>query len=167
MPSPPGGGGQPDAGPPPLDTIDRDILRRLQADGRITNAELAKQVRLSPSPCLRRVKNLEQSGYISGYTAVLDPARLARGLTVVVLVSLTSQRQDVLEAFERAVDQIEDVLTCLLIAGEADYLLTVAVRDLGAYQQLYTGRLGDLPGVASMKSLVTMKAVKSSTALPV
>ena len=167
MPSPPGGGGQPDAGPPPLDTIDRDILRRLQADGRITNAELAKQVRLSPSPCLRRVKNLEQSGYISGYTAVLDPARLARGLTVVVLVSLTSQRQDVLEAFERAVDQIEDVLTCLLIAGEADYLLTVAVRDLGAYQQLYTGRLGDLPGVASLKSLVTMKAVKSSTALPV
>jgi Lrp/AsnC family leucine-responsive transcriptional regulator len=155
------------AGAPALDPIDRDILRRLQAEGRITNAELAKQVRLSPSPCLRRVKNLEQSGYITGYTAVLDPHRLGRGLTVVVLVSLTSQRQEVLEAFERAVEQIDDVLTCLLIAGEADYLLTVAVRDLEAYQQLYTRRLGDLPGVASMKSLVTMKAVKSSTALPV
>ena len=88
-------------------------------------------------------------------------------MTVVVLVSLSSQRQEVLGAFERAVSAIDDVLTCHLIAGEADYLLTVAVRDLGAYQTLYTGRLGELPGVASMRSLVTMKVVKSSTALPV
>lgn len=156
-----------DGGSHRLDALDREILRRLQADGRITNAELAKRVRLSPSPCLRRVKALEQAGYIRGYAAVLDPARLERALTVVVLVRLVSQRQEALQAFESAVAQIDDVLTCLLIAGEADYLLTVAVRDLDAYQHLYTGRLGDLPGVASMKSLVTMKTVKSSTALPV
>lgn len=150
-----------------LDELDRQILRCLQRNGRITNAELAKQVRLSPSPCLRRVKQLEASGHVTGYTATLDRELLGRGLTVVVLVSLVSQRQEVLEAFEAAVDGIEDVLTCLLIAGEADYLLTIAVRDLAAYQELYTGRLGELPGVASMKSLVTMKAVKDSAVLPV
>ncbi len=152
---------------PRLDEVDRAILRLLQQDGRLTNADLAKQVRLSPSPCLRRVKALEQDGYITGYTAVLDPARLQRALHVMVMVSLTSQRQEVLESFERAVTELDDVLACYLIAGEADYLLTVAVRDLEAYQRLYTHRLGELPGVASMKSLVTMKAVKASTALPV
>ncbi|MBK6874717.1 MAG: Lrp/AsnC family transcriptional regulator [Kineosporiaceae bacterium] len=151
---------------PRLDQIDRAILRLLQQDGRLTNAELAKQVRLSPSPCLRRVKALEQAGYITGYTAVLDAAKLHRSLHVMVMVSLTSQRQETLEAFERAVSELDDVLACYLIAGEADYLLTVAVKDLDAYQQLYTRRLGELPGVASMKSLVTMKAVKASTALP-
>ncbi|MFZ0159090.1 MAG: Lrp/AsnC family transcriptional regulator [Kineosporiaceae bacterium] len=152
---------------PRLDDVDRAILRLLQQDGRLTNADLAKQVRLSPSPCLRRVRALEQDGYISGYTAVLDPARLQRSLHVMVMVSLTSQRQEVLESFERAVTGLDDVLACYLIAGEADYLLTVAVKDLDAYQRLYTHHLGELPGVASMKSLVTMKAVKASTALPV
>ncbi len=157
--------------PPPtelrLDAIDRTILRLLQQDGRLTNADLAKAVRLSPSPCLRRVKALEQAGYIRGYTAVLDPVRLSRALHVVVMVSLTSQRQETLAAFESAVGELDDVLACYLIAGEADYLLTVAVADLDAYQRLYTERLGELPGVASMRSLVTMKAVKASSALPV
>jgi len=152
---------------PALDEIDRAILRELQADGRLTNADLAKRVRLSPSPCLRRLRALEQHGYISGYTAVLDRARMERALKVTVLVELISQRQEVLEAFEAAVRDLDDVLACDLITGEADYLLTVAVKDLDAYQRLYTRRLGELPGVASMKSLVTMKSVKASTALPV
>jgi len=152
---------------PALDEIDRAILRELQADGRLTNADLAKRVRLSPSPCLRRLRALEQHGYISGYTAVLDRARMERALKVTVLVELISQRQEVLEAFEAAVRDLDDVLACDLITGEADYLLTVAVKDLDAYQRLYRRRLGELPGVASMKSLVTMKSVKASTALPV
>jgi DNA-binding Lrp family transcriptional regulator len=152
---------------PGLDEVDRAILRELQADGRLTNAELAKRVRLSPSPCLRRVRALEQHGYVTGYTAVLDRLRMERALKVSVLVELTSQRQEVLEAFEVAVRALDDVLACDLITGEADYLLTVAVKDLDAYQRLYTQRLGELPGVASLKSLVTMKSVKSSTALPV
>jgi Lrp/AsnC family leucine-responsive transcriptional regulator len=152
---------------PTLDQIDRAILRELQADGRLTNAELAKRVRLSPSPCLRRVRALEQHGYITGYAALLDRGRMERALKVSVLVELTSQRQDVLQAFEAAVRELDDVLSCDLITGEADYLLTVAVKDLDAYQLLYTHRLGELPGVASMKSLVTMKSVKDSTALPV
>ena len=110
-----------------LDALDRDILRHLQADGRLTNVELAKRVRLSPSPCLRRVKSLEERGYIRGYTALLDRDRIGRALHVVVMVSLTSQRQDTLEAFERAVVDLEEVLECHLVAGESDYLLTVAV----------------------------------------
>src|SRR5512144_2217484 len=100
---------------PLLDSLDRAILRELQADGRLTNVELAKRVRLSPSPCLRRVKALEEQGYIQGYTALLDRDRMRRGLHVVVMVSLTSQRQDTLEAFEHAVAALDDVLECHLI----------------------------------------------------
>jgi Lrp/AsnC family leucine-responsive transcriptional regulator len=150
-----------------LDALDRAILRELQADGRLTNVELAKRVRLSPSPCLRRVKALEDRGYIRGYTATLDPTLLRRGLHVYVMVSLTSQRQDTLRAFENGVAGLDDVLECHLIAGEADYLLTVAVENLDAYQRFFTQQLGELPGVASLKSLITMKAVKKTTALPV
>jgi Lrp/AsnC family leucine-responsive transcriptional regulator len=156
----------PDDAPPALDGLDRAILRELQQDGRLTNVELAKRVRLSPSPCLRRVKALEDQGYIRGYTATLDRALLRRGLQVFVLVSLTSQRQETLEAFERGVTGLDDVLACHLIAGEADYLLTVAVESLDAYQRFYSAKLGELPGVASMKSMITMRAVKETTSLP-
>jgi len=164
-----GGAAGPEAGAPfePLDRLDRDILRELQRDGRLTNVELAKRVRLSPSPCLRRVKALEERGYIRGYAATLDRGLLRRGLHVFVMVSLTSQRQETLEAFERGVAALDDVLECHLIAGEADYLLAVAVEDLNAYQRFFTERLGELPGVASLKSLITMKAVKNTSELPV
>jgi Lrp/AsnC family transcriptional regulator, leucine-responsive regulatory protein len=158
---------EPDRAADPLDALDRAILRELQRDGRLTNVELAKRVRLSPSPCLRRVKTLEDRGYIRGYTATLDRGLLRRGLQIYVMVSLTSQRQETLQAFERGVAALDDVLECHLIAGEADYLLTVVVEDLDAYQRLFTKRLGELPGVASLKSMVTMKVVKSTTALPV
>lgn len=150
-----------------LASLDRAILRQLQDDGRLSNVDLAERVRLSPSPCLRRVKSLEERGYISGYTAVLDRTRLRRGLHVVVLVHLVSQRQETLEAFERGVSELEDVLECYLIAGEADYLLTVAIENLDAYQRFFREQLGDLPGVTSLRSLITMKAVKSTTSLPV
>jgi Lrp/AsnC family leucine-responsive transcriptional regulator len=150
-----------------LDALDRDILRLLQADGRLTNVELAKRVRLSPSPCLRRVKSLEDRGYIRGYTALLDRGKVRRALHVVVMVSLTSQRQETLEAFEAAVRDLEDVLECHLVAGESDYLVTVAAENLDAYQRFFTKRLGELPGVASLRTLISMKTVKSTTALPV
>jgi Lrp/AsnC family transcriptional regulator, leucine-responsive regulatory protein len=150
-----------------LDPMDRQILRHLQDDGRLSNVELAGRVRLSPSPCLRRVKSLEERGYIRGYTARLDRALLGRALHVFVMVSLTSQRQETLEAFERGVAELDDVLECYLIAGEADYVLTVAVQDLDAYQRFFTERLGELPGVASLRSLITMKAVKDTRTLPV
>ncbi len=149
-----------------LDALDRTILRHLQSDGRLTNVELAQRVRLSPSPCLRRVKSLEDRGYIRGYTALLDRARVGRGLHVVVMVSLTSQRQETLEAFETAVAALEDVLECYLMAGESDYLLVVAAADLDSYQRFFTKSLGELPGVASLRTLISMKTVKSTTVLP-
>jgi Lrp/AsnC family transcriptional regulator, leucine-responsive regulatory protein len=154
-------------GVPGLDAVDRAILRELQQDGRLTNVELAKRVRLSPSPCLRRVKALEERGYIRGYIAVLDRPAVNRGLYVFVMVSLTSQRQEVLEAFETAVAGLDEVLECYLMTGESDYLLGVAVADLDAYQRFFTKRLGELPGVASLRSLISMKTVKYTTALPV
>lgn len=150
-----------------LDPIDRLILRELQADGRISNVELAERVRLSPSPCLRRVRSLEERGYIRGYMAVLDRRKVDRGMSVHVMVSLTSQRQETLEAFERAVADLPEVLECYLMAGESDYLLAVAVADLEAYQRFFRERLGEVPGVASLRSLISMKTVKYSTALPV
>lgn len=150
-----------------LDRLDRAILRALQHDGRLTNVELARMVGLSPSPCLRRVKSLEERGYIAGYAALLDPQLLGRSLRVVVMVSLTDQRQETLRAFEAAVAGLVDVVGCSLIAGDADYLLTVLVRDLESYHRLFTERLGELPGVVSMRSLVTMKTVKDTHELPV
>lgn len=152
---------------PLLDKLDRAILRELQRDGRLTNVDLARRVGLTPSPCLRRVKALEERGYITGYAAVLDPVRLGRSLQVVVMVSLTDQRQETLRAFEEAVARLDDVVGASLIAGDADYLLTVLVRDLDSYHALFTQRLGELPGVVSMRSLVTMKTVKDTRALPV
>ena len=150
-----------------LDAVDRQILRELQADGRLSNVDLAERVRLSPSPCLRRVKSLEERGYIRGYMAVLDRARVNRGMYVHVMVSLTSQRQETLETFERAVADLPEVLECYLMAGESDYLLAVAVADLDAYQRFFRERLGEVPGVASLRSLISMKTVKYTTALPV
>ena len=152
---------------PGLDRLDRAILRELQSDGRLTNVELAKRVRLSPSPCLRRVKSLEDRGFIAGYRAGLDRRRVGRGMHVFVMVSLTSQRQEALEEFERAVAGLDEVLECYLMAGESDYLLGVAVADLDAYQRFFTKRLGELPGVASLRSLISMKTVKYSSTLPV
>ena len=150
-----------------LDRLDRRILRELQRDGRLTNVDLARRVGLSPSPCLRRVKSLEDRGYISRYAALLDPLRLGRSLRVVVMVSLTDQRQETLRAFEAAALGVDDVIACSLIAGDADYLVTVVAANLDAYHAIFTERLGELPGVVSMRSLVTMKTVKDTHELPV
>lgn len=150
-----------------LDAVDRQILRELQADGRLSNVDLAERVHLSPSPCLRRVKSLEERGYIRGYMAVLDRQKVNRGMYVHVMVSLTSQRQETLEEFERAVSALDEVLECYLMAGESDYLLAVAAADLDAYQRFFREKLGEVPGVASLRSLIAMKTVKYTTALPV
>ena len=161
--SPSSGAAEPDR----LDKLDRAILRELQRDGRLTNVDLARRVGLSPSPCLRRVKSLEDRGYISRYAALLDPQRLGRSLRVVAMVSLTDQRHETLQAFEEAILTVPEVMACSLIAGDADYLVTVVARDLEAYHAIFTERLGGLPGVLSMRSLVTMKTVKDTHELPV
>ena len=119
-----------------MDVTDRAILGLLQVEGRLSNLELAERVRLTPSPCLRRVRNLEESGVITGYRAVIDPAAVGRGFQVVAYVELEGQDAETVTAFEAAVMEIDDVVECLRMFGRPDYVLRVAVPDMDAYSQL-------------------------------
>jgi DNA-binding Lrp family transcriptional regulator len=149
-----------------MDDLDRAILRQLQEDGRLSNVELAERVRLSPSPCLRRVRRLEEAGVISGYRAVVDPAAVGRGFQVVVYASLSPEDRATITAFEAAVARLDEVVECQRMFGEPDYLLRIAVVDLAAYEQVYTDRLATLPGVAQLTSQIAMKTVKQGGRLP-
>jgi len=150
-----------------MDAIDRAILRQLQADGRISNAELAERVRLSPSPCLRRVRALERAGVIRGYHADVDPAALGRGFEVTVHVELTLKDRATVEAFEAGIAGFDEVLECRRMFGLPDYVVRVAVADQEAYEAFYMNRLAELPGLARVNSQFTMKTVKAGGALPV
>jgi Lrp/AsnC family leucine-responsive transcriptional regulator len=149
---------------PSLDSIDRHILEVLQRDGRIANQTLADTVGLSPSACLRRVRNLEEAGVITGYVAVLDPERIGAGRRVFVEITLESQRQDSLEAFERAVAGCPGVMSCHLMSGDADYLLGVAVSGLDGFERLHRDHLSRLPGVVRMRSSFAIRTVADRTA---
>jgi len=151
----------------PLDDIDRRILRLIQRDGRLTNAELSETVALSPSACHRRVQRLEAEGVISGYVALLEPRAVGRVTTVFVEIGLSGQSDEVLDAFERAVSQIPDVLECHLMAGSADYLLKVAAADAEDFARIHRQKLARLPGIARMQSSFSLKEVRNTTALPV
>ncbi len=150
-----------------LDKIDRRILRELQADGRMANVELAKRVGLSPTPCLERVRQLEESGYISGYHARLNPQRLAASLLVFVEIRLVRTSADVFDAFKRAVVTLPQVLECHLVSGDFDYLIKARVADMAAYRQLLGETLLTLPGVAGSRSYAVMEEVKETLILPV
>ncbi|RMF34586.1 MAG: Lrp/AsnC family transcriptional regulator [Alphaproteobacteria bacterium] len=149
-----------------LDAINRRILARLQRDGRITNAELSEAVHLSPSACHRRVAQLEASGVIAGYCAVLDPRAVGRRATVFVEITLAGQSDELLAAFEREVALIPDVLECHLMAGTADYLLKVVARDTDDFARIHRRYLARLPGVAQMHSSFALRTVVSTRALP-
>ena len=150
-----------------MDAIDRAILRQLQADGRISNAELAERVRLSPSPCLRRVRALERAGVIRGYHADVDPGALGRGFEVTVHIELTLKDRATVEAFEAGIAGFDEVLECRRMFGLPDYVVRVAVADQEAYEAFYMNRLAELPGLARVNSQFTMKTVKAAGALPV
>jgi DNA-binding Lrp family transcriptional regulator len=150
-----------------LDTMDRRLLAVLQKRGRISNADLAEAVNLSPSACHRRVQRLETEGYIKGYVALLDPRRMGVPTTVFVEITLTTQADDVLDAFETAVARIPDVLECHLTAGTADYLLKLAVEDTEDFARIHRQYLTRLPGVATMQSSFALRTVLQTTALPV
>lgn len=143
-----------------LDPIDRRILAELQADGRLTNSELASRVGLSESPCLRRVRRLEQDGLISGYHAHLDPRRLGRGLTVYVGVKVRRHASEETTPFEGWTRERPEVTACYLISGEFDYLLHVAVADLAAYEMFLTGQLLRNPAIADIRTMVAVRNVK-------
>ncbi|WBU53783.1 Lrp/AsnC family transcriptional regulator [Paracoccus sp. SCSIO 75233] len=148
-----------------IDAIDRRILVVLQKDGRITNAELAAQVHLSASACHRRVQRLEQIGLIRNFAALLDRRKLSRATTVYVEITLSGQATELLEAFERAVRTIPDLLECHLMAGTADYLLKLAVEDTEDFARIHRQYLTRLPGVAQMHSSFALRTVVETTAL--
>jgi len=142
-----------------LDPTDLRILDVLQTDGRITNQDLAERVNLSPSACLRRVRRLEQDGVIDGYAAHLNPTTVGRSSNIFIEITLSSQSEAVLEAFEVAIAEIPDVMECYLMAGEADYLVRVAVSSAEDYERIHKSYLSRLPGVARIRSIFAMRTV--------
>jgi Lrp/AsnC family transcriptional regulator, leucine-responsive regulatory protein len=149
-----------------LDEIDRKILALLQANARVANIELAEKVGLSPSPCLRRVRELEEEGVIRRYVTLLDPTRVGLPVSVFVNVTLDRQIEPALEKFEAAILKRPEVMECYLMTGDFDYLLRVVTADLSAYERFLVENLTRVPGVASIRSSFALKQVKYSTALP-
>ena len=149
-----------------LDDIDRRILRALQDNARISNVELARTVGLSPSPCLRRVKTLEDSGVIQRHVSLLDQTVVGFPVSVFVSVTLERQVESALEQFEAAISKRPEVLECYLMTGDADYLLRVVTSDLASYERFLIDHLTRIPGVNSIKSSFALKQVSYHTALP-
>jgi Lrp/AsnC family leucine-responsive transcriptional regulator len=150
-----------------LDATDRRILAALQQIGRITNAQLSERVNLSPSACHRRVERLEVEGFIAGYVALLDARKLGKGTTVYVEITLQSQAEDLLDAFERAIARVPDVLECHLMAGTADYLIKIMAEDTEDFARIHRQHLSRLPGVRQMQSSFALRTVVKTTALAV
>jgi len=142
-----------------LDFIDHSILSALQNDGRISNVQLAEQIGLSPSACLRRVQILEDKGIITGYAAMIDAASLGRSTHIIVAITLERQSEDYLSAFELAVADCPDVMECYLMAGDADYVLRLQARDAADYERIHKEYLSRLPGVARIQSSFALRQV--------
>jgi Lrp/AsnC family leucine-responsive transcriptional regulator len=150
-----------------LDEIDRNILRHLQEDGRMPLAKLADAVGLSPSPCLRRVRLLEQRRVIARYVAVLDQQRVGLPVSVFASIKLEKQQEEELDRFAKAVARWPEVLECYLMTGPRDYLLRIVVEDLPAYERFLKQKLTRLPGVASIESSFALEQVKYTNVLPI
>ena len=151
---------------PNLDAIDCRIIAELQADGRLSNVELADEVGLSPSPCLRRVKRLEQDGYIEGYRAALRRDRIGLGFSVFLGVKIDGHTNEHALAFEKAVVAMPEVIACHLVSGESDYFLEIVVPDLGDYQRFLVGKLLNLPIVREVRSNIAIQTLKAGAPLP-
>jgi DNA-binding Lrp family transcriptional regulator len=149
-----------------LDRIDRHILALLQADGRMTNVELAERVGLTAPPCLRRVRALEEAGAIRGYHADLDAATLGFPITVFAMVSLKSQAEHDLAAFEAHVTAIPEVRECHMLNGEIDFILKIVAADLRAFQEILTTHLTPAPNVAGVKTSLTIRTAKAESGIP-
>ena len=149
-----------------LDGFDRRILQALQTSGRLTNVELAERVGLSPSPCLTRVRRLEEVGVLRNYVALLDAEKLGPAVSVFIQVTLALQSEQTLETFEKAVTTMPEVMECYLMTGDSDYLLRVVVRDTAALRDFILDKLTKTPGVANIRSSFALKQVTYRTALP-
>lgn len=149
-----------------IDALDLRILRELQADGSLSNVELARRVGLSPSPCLARVKALTAKGIIRQYVALLDAVQLGLHLNVFISISLKQQTRAALETFEAQVCAREEVMECYLMTGDADYLIRVAVPDMAALERFILEQLSPMPEVEKIRSSFALKQVRYKTALP-
>ena len=150
-----------------LDDIDRQILRDLQDNGRMTNVELARRSGISAPPCLRRVRVLEESGFIRGYHADLDPKSLGFNVTVFAHVGLDSQSEPDLQAFENLIGQWPEVRECHMLAGETDFLLKIVAEDWDAYQEFLTTKLTRAPHVSNVKSALSIRSAKERAGVPI
>lgn len=150
-----------------LDDIDRRILRELQRDGRVQNNELAKRVGLSPSPCLRRVKLLEEAGIIARYVAVIDQAKVGLKLSMFARVWLTAQDAETIDRFIAAMRRLPEVVECYIMLGESDALLRVVVADLADYRRFQSTHLTRTNGIQNVKTDVPSEVVKQTAALPI
>ena len=150
-----------------LDEIDLRILRDLQENGKITNVELARRVGISAPPCLRRVRALEEAGFITGYHAEVEPAKLGYNVTVFAQVGLDCQSESELSAFEELVRSWPEVRDCHMLAGEADFILRIVAQDWETYQKFVTEKLTPAPNVANVKSALTLRASKHEPGVPV
>lgn len=150
-----------------MDRIDRLILHELQIDGRISNAALAQRVNLSESACLRRVRALEEDGLLRGYVGLVDQSRAGYPDNVFVRITLHSQQQNDLAAFEREAKNLPEVMECYLMSGDADYLLRVIVADARDYERIHSQYLTRLPGVARVHSSFALRTVTKKTEIPV
>lgn len=151
---------------PNIDDIDMQILAELQDDGRMTNVDLAKKVGLTAPPCLRRVRSLEDAGAIKSYHATVDPATLGFSIMVFAMVSLKSQAEADLKAFEDHVAALPEVRECHMLNGEIDFILKVVARDLQAFQQFLTSKLTPAPNVVSVKTSLTIRSSKNMPGVP-
>ncbi|MDX2344986.1 MAG: Lrp/AsnC family transcriptional regulator [Acidimicrobiia bacterium] len=147
-----------------LDPTDRAILAVLGDDGRISNVALAEKVHLSPSACLRRLRRLEDGGVIDRYAAVIDPAKIGKATSVFVDISLSSQRDDLLDSFEAAVKDVPGVMSCHLMAGDADYVVQILCADVEDYERIHRSYLSRLPGVIRLRSSFALRTVCSKPA---
>jgi len=149
-----------------LDRTDRRILECLQADGRISNVDLARKVNLTPTPCIERVKRLERQGYIRGYTAILDPQLVNAALLVFIEIDLSHTSPDAFRKFREEASKLPEIMDCHLVSGNFDYLIKARVSDMKAYRELLGEKILSLPSVNGSRSYVVMEEVKETLSLP-
>ncbi len=150
-----------------LDKTDRKILALLQRDGRISNVDLSRKINLSPTPCLERVRRLERDGYIKGYVALADPAKLNANLSAFIQVLLTSTSTKDLKSFNQQMLDLEEVESCHMVAGGFDYLIKIRCADMRHYQRFLGEKLASIPLISQTHTYVVIESVKSETAIPV
>lgn len=149
-----------------MDAIDRNIIRNLQQDARLTNQDLADQINLSPSPCLRRVRNLEAQGVLAGYTAIIDQEKYGLPINVFVNIRLEKQSDEAIRVFEEGIQKLDEVMDCYLMTGSRDYLLRVVSQSLKTYEFFVREKLTTIPGIAGIESSFAFGQVKHNPVLP-